>query len=225
LRIRLEQNRLAAKRAYNKRVAKQSADHDKITDMENELGELRKMVHEQKKQIDALGTLVALVQANPNLPDVKDFPLGALSQQQTGATVQPQQPQQGQQEQEQEQEQEQQPQPLPPPQQGQPSSPPPQQEQAHELSSEPQIKVQANSTEAQAQTGPTQRGDEDAASEQARGDPAMAAMLSLTAATGTAAASGYDQFYATAGGGGGGSANPSSAQDDATGNGSGNAIV
>jgi outer membrane biosynthesis protein TonB len=215
LRIRLEQNRLAAKRAYNKRVAKQSADHDKITDMENELGELRKMVHEQKKQIDALGTLVALVQANPNLPDVKDFPLGALSQRQTGATVQPQQEQQ---------EQEQQPQPLPPPQQGQPS-PPPQQEQAHELSSEPQIKVQANSTEAQAQTGPTQRGDEDAASEQARGDPAMAAMLSLTAATGTAAASGYDQFYATAGGGGGGSANPSSAQDDATGNGSGNAIV
>ena len=63
---RLEQNRLAAKRAYNKRVAKQTVDNEKLDKIDDELEELRNMVNLQKSQIETMGQLIALLQANPD---------------------------------------------------------------------------------------------------------------------------------------------------------------
>eukprot|EP01043_Picozoa_sp_COSAG02_P054502 COSAG02_NODE_6179_length_3748_cov_786.322849_2_plen_176_part_00 len=63
---RLEQNRLAAKRSYTKRVAKQSADHEKLDKIDAELEELRQMVKVQKSQIDTMGQIIAQLQGVPD---------------------------------------------------------------------------------------------------------------------------------------------------------------
>ena len=68
---RLEQNRLAAKRAYNKRVAKQSADHEKLDSIDTELEELRQMVTVQKGQIEMMGQVIALL-ADPNSAQMRE---------------------------------------------------------------------------------------------------------------------------------------------------------
>lgn len=66
LACRLEQNRLAAKRSYNKRLAKQSADHEKLDQIDAELEELRQMVKVQKSQIETMGQIIAQLQGIPN---------------------------------------------------------------------------------------------------------------------------------------------------------------
>lgn len=68
---RLEQNRLAAKRAYNKRVAKQTVDQEKLDKIDEELEELRNMVKLQKSQIETMGQLIALLQANPDITQMQ----------------------------------------------------------------------------------------------------------------------------------------------------------
>lgn len=72
LACRLEQNRLAAKRSYNKRVAKQSVDHEKLDKIDAELEELRQMVRVQKGQIEMMGQMITLLQANPNIAQMRD---------------------------------------------------------------------------------------------------------------------------------------------------------
>ena len=64
---RLEQNRQAAKRAYNKRIAKQTSDADKIRESEHELKQLRLVVEQQQLQIKVLNAVVGLMKDNSPL--------------------------------------------------------------------------------------------------------------------------------------------------------------
>ena len=64
---RLEQNRQAAKRAYNKRIAKQTSDADKIRESEHELKQLRLVVEQQQHQIKVLNAVVGLMKDNSPL--------------------------------------------------------------------------------------------------------------------------------------------------------------
>ena len=64
---RLEQNRQAAKRAYNKRIAKQTSDADKIRESEHELKQLRLVVEQQQQQIKVLNAVVGLMKDNSPL--------------------------------------------------------------------------------------------------------------------------------------------------------------
>lgn len=51
-------------------MAKQSEDHERLDDLDSELAELRQLVTVQKGQIEMIGQMIALVQANPNSAQV-----------------------------------------------------------------------------------------------------------------------------------------------------------
>lgn len=58
---RLEQNRLAAKRSYNKRIAKQTSDAQRMAEVETEIVKLRSLVAEQQQQITVLSSAISLM--------------------------------------------------------------------------------------------------------------------------------------------------------------------